>query len=157
MPPPKPIEELLDVLGVPPGRHVAPDGATLDMIRQTIKTLTTETPVPARCLPLQAEYTKKLQAANNAVRGGGDPSNFGLIWNNFIKAAPGIRQMPEGPAGHSLTSRSASPRGRRIRSTSASTRASVPRMLNMSNAWRTPREAAATKPVRPKAPSTAPA
>jgi hypothetical protein len=99
MPPPKPIEELLDVLGVPPGRHVAPDGATLDMIRQTIKTLTTETPVPARCLPLQAEYTKKLQAANNAVRGGGHPSTFGLIWNNFIKAALAFAKCLKAPPG----------------------------------------------------------
>jgi hypothetical protein len=85
--PPTNLEKLITALAIPPGRHVGPDGATLDMIRTSIKKLTTEQPVPPRCLPLQTEYTKKLQAANNAVRGGGHPSNFGAIWNNFINAA----------------------------------------------------------------------
>lgn len=85
--PPTNLERLIAALAIPPGRHVGPDAATLDMIRTTIKKLTTEHPVPPRCVALQTEYTKKLQAANNAVRGGGHLSNFGLVWNNFINAA----------------------------------------------------------------------
>ncbi len=97
--PPTNLEKLISLLAIPPGRRAAADGATLDIIRQAIKKLTTESAVPPRCLPLQTEYTKKLQAANNAVRGGGHPSNFGLIWGNFINAALAFVECMKGPPG----------------------------------------------------------
>jgi len=102
MPPVRPspnFERLINQLEVPPGRHLAIDGATLDMIRRLIKKLTTERAVPPRCLPLQADYTKKLQAANNALRGGGHPSNFDRIWNNFVDAALAFVDCVKEPEG----------------------------------------------------------
>jgi hypothetical protein len=99
--PPTNLEKLIDLLAIPPGRRIGADGATLDIIRQGIKKLTTESAVQPRCLPLQTEFTKKLQAANNAVRGGGHPSNFGLIWGNFINASLAfvecIKSPPDAP------------------------------------------------------------
>lgn len=64
-----------------------PTRATLGVIRERIRTLVGDSPVPLRCQELRRIYETMLQRANNAASGGGSLSNFGTVWANFIKAA----------------------------------------------------------------------
>jgi hypothetical protein len=77
------LEQLLEQT---PGT-LLPNRTSLGVIRERIKTLVGDSPVPFPCQELKKIYETMLQRANNAVSGGGSPSNFGAVWGNFIKAA----------------------------------------------------------------------
>ncbi len=79
------LEQLLDqTLGT-----LLPNRTSLGVIRERIRTLVGDTPVPQACQELRRIYETMLQRANNAVSGGTSvgPSTFGTVWANFIKAA----------------------------------------------------------------------
>ena len=63
-----------------------PNRTTLGIIREKIKAMTASG-VPLPCQQLLTSYNSMLQRANNAVSGGGSPSNFVRVWENFVAAA----------------------------------------------------------------------
>ena len=77
--------KLEEIFGQPRGSFL-PNRTTLGTIRENIRTMTVAG-VPLKCQQLYSNYNSMLQRANNAVSGGGSPSNFDKVWGNFIAAA----------------------------------------------------------------------
>lgn len=78
--------KLEQLLGQPAG-SLLPSRTTLGIIREKIKGLIGDSPVPLPCQELYRTYNSMLQRANNAVSGGGSPSTLATVWGNFISAA----------------------------------------------------------------------
>lgn len=77
--------KLEEIFHQPKGTFLA-TRTTLGIIREKIKAMTASG-VPLPCQQLSKTYDSMLQRANNAVSGGGSPSNFDKVWGNFIAAA----------------------------------------------------------------------